>query len=92
MQPEQLGPYRIVKQLGKGGMGTVYEGRHVDTGRRTAIKVLNPQLAALHLIVKFGNARFCEIAGFLAAGTENTEQQERQESLHAMQYAASVRQ
>jgi serine/threonine protein kinase len=46
MQPEQLGPYRITKQLGKGGMGTVYEGQSVDSGRCVAIKVLNPQLAA----------------------------------------------
>lgn len=45
MQPEQLGPYRIGKQLGKGGMGTVYAGEDVDSGRRVAIKVLNPQLA-----------------------------------------------
>ena len=45
MQCERLGPYQILKQLGKGGMGTVYEGVHDETGQRVAIKVLNPQLA-----------------------------------------------
>jgi len=45
MQCERLGPYQILKQLGKGGMGTVYEGIHDETGQRVAIKVLNPQLA-----------------------------------------------
>ena len=45
MQFEQLGPYRIVKMLGRGGMGTVYEGVNVETDERAAIKVLSPQYA-----------------------------------------------
>lgn len=32
--------YRIVRLIGKGGMGAVYEGRHNGTGRRVAIKVI----------------------------------------------------
>jgi len=54
--------------------------------------LLDAQFATLHLVVQLGNARFLEIPGFLAAGTEKKQQQERQESLHASQYAASVRQ
>lgn len=38
--PEKYGPYRIVRKLGQGGMGTVYEGEHETTGERCAIKVL----------------------------------------------------
>jgi len=34
------GKYEIVRQLGRGGMGTVYEGRHRATGRRVALKVI----------------------------------------------------
>ncbi len=42
---EQLGPYKIVRILGRGGMGTVYEGVHEATGQRAAIKVLPESLA-----------------------------------------------
>jgi len=49
MKLEQLGPYRIVKQIGKGGMGSVYEAvcddSGADAGTRVAIKALSPQLA-----------------------------------------------
>ncbi|HEX3999353.1 MAG TPA: protein kinase [Pirellulales bacterium] len=45
MQLEQLGPYRLARRLGRGGMGTVFEGLNVDTGQPAAIKVLNPHLA-----------------------------------------------
>src|SRR5690349_9249650 len=39
------GKYRIEGVLGRGGMGTVYAGRHELTGRRFAIKLLSQQLA-----------------------------------------------
>ncbi len=37
--------YRIVRKLGDGGMGSVYEGEHVLIKRRVAIKVLHSQFA-----------------------------------------------
>ncbi len=40
MQPEQLGPFRISRVIGRGGMGAVYEGVHVETGAVAAVKVL----------------------------------------------------
>jgi eukaryotic-like serine/threonine-protein kinase len=40
-----MGPYRIVRLLGRGGMGAVYEGVHSATGERSAIKILSLTLA-----------------------------------------------
>jgi eukaryotic-like serine/threonine-protein kinase len=45
MQLEQLGPYRLSRRLGRGGMGTVFEGLNVETAQPAAVKVLNPHLA-----------------------------------------------
>ena len=45
MQYEQLGPYRLGKKLGQGGMGSVFEGVDTESGQPAAIKVLAPALA-----------------------------------------------
>ncbi|MCC7422684.1 MAG: serine/threonine protein kinase [Planctomycetaceae bacterium] len=45
MHPLQVGPYAIDKKIGAGGMGTVFLGRHRDTGQLAAVKVLPPSLA-----------------------------------------------
>jgi len=42
----RLGKYAIRRLLGAGGMGAVYEGHHTEIGKRVAIKVLAPELAA----------------------------------------------
>jgi serine/threonine protein kinase len=46
IQPGQmLGPYRIINQVGKGGMATVYKAYQPSVDRYVAIKVLPSQLA-----------------------------------------------
>jgi eukaryotic-like serine/threonine-protein kinase len=44
MNPRQLGPYRLTRRLGRGGMGTVYEGVNLETGESAAVKVLSVEL------------------------------------------------
>jgi serine/threonine-protein kinase len=40
-----LGRYEIVRELGAGGMGTVYEARHLDLDKRVAVKVVKAEVA-----------------------------------------------
>ncbi len=54
-----IGNYRIVAELGKGGMGMVYRAEHTQLGRPAALKMLLPQFSSDPSIVQrfFNEAR-----------------------------------
>ncbi len=51
--PETIGNYRIIRKIGQGGMGVVYEARQQSPQRTVAIKLLRPGLATPELVRRF---------------------------------------
>ena len=48
LTPGELIPataYRVIRWLGDGGMGVVYEAEHTEIGRHVALKILHPELS-----------------------------------------------
>ncbi len=45
MTPSRIGPYVILDKIGSGGMGSVYLGKHAETGQVAAVKMLPASLA-----------------------------------------------
>src|SRR5437764_9344792 len=49
---QTIGTYRIAREIGRGGMGVVYEAVHETIGQRVAVKVMSGQLSSQP---QFGN-------------------------------------
>ncbi len=58
-----VGPYRLIAQLGSGGMGVVFVGEHMVLGQ-TAIKVLHTELTQhAQISQRFINEAIVELVG-----------------------------
>ncbi|HEU4732292.1 MAG TPA: serine/threonine-protein kinase, partial [Kofleriaceae bacterium] len=52
----QIGAYRVLQQIGQGGMGSVWLAEHTILGRRAAIKLLHPMfMARPDIVMRFFN-------------------------------------
>lgn len=61
--PESIGQFRVVRLIGEGGMGSVYEATQRKPERRVAIKVLRPGVMARETMRRF--EREAEVLGRL---------------------------
>ncbi len=52
-QREKVGPYRLVRRLGHGAMGVVWEARHALLRRPTAVKLLAPGTEGERALARF---------------------------------------
>jgi serine/threonine protein kinase len=50
--PDSIGDYRIVREIGRGGMGVVYEAEQGSMKRRVALKLLFPSIIGSPRAVK----------------------------------------
>ncbi|MGE3821343.1 MAG: serine/threonine-protein kinase, partial [Isosphaeraceae bacterium] len=55
--PERFGPYKVVRSIGRGGMGEVFEAIEEPLGRRVAIKTLRRHPTTPSLLRRFDRER-----------------------------------
>ena len=75
LEGKQIGPYRILRQLGEGGMGEVYLAEDTRLGRQVALKFLSPKLVndawgkrqlkkEAQAVAKLDHPNICAVHGF----------------------------
>ncbi len=74
--PAQIGEFRIIRLIGQGGMGTVYEAEQSNPRRTIALKVIRPGIASEQVLRRFrfeaavlGRLQHPGIAQIYQAGT-----------------------
>ncbi|HZW09824.1 MAG TPA: protein kinase [Phycisphaerales bacterium] len=77
--PDRFGRYRVIRLVGEGGMGAVYEAEQESPRRRVALKVVYPGFASGQLLRRFeheahvlGQLRHPGIGQIFEAGWEDT--------------------
>ena len=50
--PESIGPYRIIRKLGQGGMGSVFEAQQENPRRVVALKMIRPGVVSAPLLAR----------------------------------------
>jgi len=51
--PERIGPYLVVREVGRGGMGIVYEAQQENPKRRVAVKIVRSGFLNAALVSRF---------------------------------------
>jgi tetratricopeptide (TPR) repeat protein/tRNA A-37 threonylcarbamoyl transferase component Bud32 len=77
--PDRIGSYRILRLVGEGGMGVVYEAQQIHPHRIVALKVIKPGLANEEVLRRFqqesqalGRLQHPGIAQIYEAGTADS--------------------
>ena len=77
--PERIGNYQVVRKIGAGGMGVIYEAQQESPRRGVAIKVLKPGMISRELMKRFqheaevlGQLQHTGIAQIFEAGLSDT--------------------
>ncbi len=47
-----VGKYRVIREIGRGGMAAVYEAEHLTLGKKVAVKVLAAELSASTIVIE----------------------------------------
>ena len=89
--PEQIGQYAIIRKIGEGGMGCVYEAQQGNPSRRVAVKMIRSGARSPQALKRFqreanllGELQHVGIAQIFEAGTTSTEHGEQ--PFFAMEY------
>ncbi|MCA9251864.1 MAG: protein kinase [Phycisphaerae bacterium] len=93
--PQSIGPYRVIRKLGSGGMGVVYLAEQDQPRRQVAVKVLRPMLFTRESFRRFefeaqvlGKLQHPGIAHIYDAGTIGSDR--NRISYFAMEYVDGV--